>query len=83
MPTVIALYFRFVREPNRSVAFTLAVAALDLAFVHPTYALFIERLLLGDRGAPVRAADDYPPQRPRRAAELAFDDRAIIHPARS
>src|SRR5439155_23668588 len=43
----------------------------------------VERLLLGDRGATVGAADDYPPQRPRRAAELAFDDRAVIHPARS
>src|SRR6266516_6291603 len=43
----------------------------------------VERLLLSDRGASVGAADDYPPQSPRRAAELAFDDRAVIHLWRS
>jgi hypothetical protein len=47
VPAVIALYFRFVRDPNWPVALTLAVAGMDLAFVHPTYALFIAIPLVG------------------------------------
>lgn len=47
VPAVIALYFRFVRDPNWPVAITLAVAGMDLAFVHPTYALFIGFPLVG------------------------------------
>jgi hypothetical protein len=47
VPAVIALYFRFVREPNWPVALTLAVAGMDLAFVHPTYAFFIAIPLVG------------------------------------
>jgi hypothetical protein len=41
VPAVVALFFRFARKPSWPVALTLAVAGLDLAFVHPTYALFI------------------------------------------
>ena len=47
VPAVIALYFRFVRDPSWPVALTLAVAGMDLAFVHPTYALFIAIPLVG------------------------------------
>ncbi|MDX6567853.1 MAG: hypothetical protein QOH15_431 [Gaiellales bacterium] len=47
VPAVIALYFRFVRDPSWPVAITLAVAGMDLAFVHPTYALFIAIPLVG------------------------------------
>jgi hypothetical protein len=47
VPAVIALFFRFVREPGRPVALALALAGMDLAFVHPTYALFVAIPLLG------------------------------------
>src|SRR6266849_1972958 len=47
VPAVIALFFRFVRAPTRPVALTLAAAGMDLAFVHPTYALFVAIPLLG------------------------------------
>src|SRR5207302_1961774 len=47
VPAVIALYFRFVRDPSWALALTLAVAGMDLAFVHPTYALFIAIPLIG------------------------------------
>jgi hypothetical protein len=47
VPSVIALFFRFVRAPDRAVAITLAAAGMDLAFVHPTYALFLAIPLLG------------------------------------
>src|SRR5882672_6679391 len=47
VPAVIALYFRFVRDPTWLVALTLAVAGMDLAFVHPTYALFLAIPLIG------------------------------------
>jgi len=47
VPAVIALFFRFVRDPTRALALTLAVAGMDLAFVHPTYALFIAIPLIG------------------------------------
>ena len=47
VPAVIALFFRFVRDPNRALALTLALAGMDLAFVHPTYALFIAIPLVG------------------------------------
>jgi hypothetical protein len=47
VPVVVALYFRFVRDPNWPVALTLAVAGMDLAFVHPTYALFLAIPLVG------------------------------------
>jgi hypothetical protein len=41
VPVVITLFFRFVRRPSRSGAATLAAGGLGLAFVHPTYALFL------------------------------------------
>jgi hypothetical protein len=47
VPAVIALFFRFVRAPTWPVALTLAAAGMDLAFVHPTYALFVAVPLLG------------------------------------
>jgi hypothetical protein len=47
VPAVIALFFRFVRAPRRPVAVTLAAAAVSLAFVHPTYALFVAIPLVG------------------------------------
>ena len=47
VPAVIALFFRFVREPSWQVGATLAAAGLDLAFVHPTYALFVAIPLAG------------------------------------
>ncbi|MCW2976682.1 MAG: hypothetical protein JWM06_1963 [Actinomycetia bacterium] len=47
VPAVIALFFRFVREPSWPVGVTLGAAGLDLAFVHPTYALFVAIPLVG------------------------------------
>ena len=47
VPAVIALFFRFVRAPSWQVGATLAAAGLDLAFVHPTYALFVGIPLTG------------------------------------
>jgi len=44
---VIALFFGFVREPGRGAALTLGVAGMSLAFVHPTYALFLGIPLVG------------------------------------
>ena len=41
VPAVIALFFQFVREPGWALAVTLGVAGMDLAFVHPTYAMFV------------------------------------------
>ena len=45
--TKIALFFRFVRAPSWQVGASLAAAGVDLAFVHPTYALFVGIPLLG------------------------------------
>jgi hypothetical protein len=47
VPAVIAFFFRYVREPSRWIALTLAVAGMDLAFIHPTYALFLALPLVG------------------------------------
>jgi hypothetical protein len=47
VPAVIALFFRFVRGPSWQGALTLGAVGLDLAFVHPTYALFIAIPLAG------------------------------------
>jgi len=41
VPATIALFFQFVREPSRTLALTIAVVGMDLAFVHPTYAMFV------------------------------------------
>jgi hypothetical protein len=47
VPAAITLFFRFVRKPGWPVAVTLAAAGLTLAFVHPTYALFVAIPLVG------------------------------------
>jgi hypothetical protein len=47
VPAVLAAFFAFVREPSWSLAATVAVASLDLTFVHPTHAVFIGLPLLG------------------------------------
>ena len=47
VPAAIALFFRFVRAPSWPLAVTLAAAGMDLAFVHPTYALFLAIPLVG------------------------------------
>jgi len=47
VPAVIALFFRFVRAPSWQVGATLGATGLDLAFVHPTYALFVAIPLVG------------------------------------
>jgi hypothetical protein len=39
--------------------------------------------LLGDRGSPPGAADDYATERARRSAELPCDDFLIVHASRS
>jgi hypothetical protein len=41
VPAVIALFFVYVRSPGWSAAGTLAASGMCLAFVHPTYALFL------------------------------------------
>jgi len=41
VPAAIALFFRFVRRPDGALAATLAAVGMTLAFVHPTYALFV------------------------------------------
>ncbi len=47
VPTTIALFFRFLRDPSWSCGATLAASGMNLAFVHPTYALFLAFPLAG------------------------------------
>jgi len=47
VPAATIVFFRFVRAPTYALAATLAVAATALAFVHPTYALFLAFVLGG------------------------------------
>jgi len=47
VPAVVTLFFRFTRAPSRRRGLALAAASLDLAFVHPTYALFVAIPLAG------------------------------------
>jgi hypothetical protein len=47
VPATITLFFRFVRDGEWQVALTLAAIGMDIAFVHPTYALFIVMPLVG------------------------------------
>jgi hypothetical protein len=47
VPAVVGLFFIFVRGPSWPIALTLAAAGLDLALVHPTYALFVAIPLVG------------------------------------
>jgi hypothetical protein len=41
VPALIAAFFVFVRRPQGGTAATLAAASLALAFVHPTYVIFV------------------------------------------
>jgi hypothetical protein len=54
VPAASVLFFRFARTPSRLLALTLAVAGLDTAFVHPTYALFLAIPLAGYAAVRVR-----------------------------
>jgi hypothetical protein len=47
IPAATALFFAFVRAPSWPVGLTLAAIGMDLAFVHPTYALFLAIPLVG------------------------------------
>ena len=47
VPAVLTLFFVFVRAPSWAGALTLAAVGMDLAFVHPTYALFVAIPLAG------------------------------------
>jgi hypothetical protein len=47
VPAALTLFFAFVRAPSWTVALTLAAAGMDLAFVHPTYAMFLAIPLVG------------------------------------
>ncbi len=47
VPAALTLFFLFVRAPSRPLALTLAAAGMGLAFVHPTYALFLAIPLAG------------------------------------
>jgi len=47
VPAAVIVFFRFVREPSWQLGLTLALAATSLAFVHPTYALFLALVLVG------------------------------------
>ena len=47
VPAVIALFFGFVRAPSWQLGVTLGAAGVDLAFIHPTYALFVAIPLAG------------------------------------
>jgi hypothetical protein len=47
VPAATALFFGFVREPSWRVGATLAAAGMGLAFVHPTYALFLALPFIG------------------------------------
>ena len=47
VPAAVALFFAFVRAPSWPLAATLAAAGMDLAFVHPTYAIFVAIPLVG------------------------------------
>jgi hypothetical protein len=47
VPAALTVFFLFVRAPSRPLALALAAAGMDLAFVHPTYALFLGIPLVG------------------------------------
>ncbi len=51
VPVVVALFFGWLRRPGWPALAALAAAALGLAFVHPTYALFVAIPLVGYVGA--------------------------------
>lgn len=41
VPVALTVFFSFARGPSWQLALTLAAAGMDLAFIHPTYALFL------------------------------------------
>lgn len=47
VPAALILFIRFVRTPSRPLALTLGVASMAVAFVHPTYGLFLAIALGG------------------------------------
>jgi hypothetical protein len=47
VPAATVVFVRFVRGPSWQLGLTLAVAAMSLSFVHPTYALFLVVVLAG------------------------------------
>jgi hypothetical protein len=47
VPAATILFFRLVRAPSWTRALTLALSATAIAFVHPTYALFLAIVLAG------------------------------------
>jgi hypothetical protein len=47
VPAALIVFFRFVRTPSWPLGATLALAAMALAFIHPTYALFLAIVLVG------------------------------------
>ena len=47
VPAALALFFAFVRKPSWALALTLAATGTDIAFIHPTYALFLALPLAG------------------------------------
>jgi hypothetical protein len=47
VPAALALFFLLVRRPSRALLLSLAVVSMDLAFVHPSYALFLAIPLVG------------------------------------
>ena len=56
VPAAIVLFFAFVRGPSWRAGLTLAALGMDLAFVHPTYSLFLAIPLVGY--VVVRARED-------------------------
>ena len=54
VPAVLTLFFTFVRAPSWPVALALGAAGIDLAFIHPTYALFLALPLVGFAAVRVR-----------------------------
>lgn len=41
VPVALTMFFAFVRGPSWQLALTLAAVAMDIAFIHPTYAMFL------------------------------------------
>ena len=76
VPALIALFFGFVRKPSRAVAVTLGAAGMDLAFVHPTYAIFVAIPFLGF--AVVRACAGAADLRANAGGLLSFGVPAVL-----
>ena len=61
VPAAVIVFFRFVRTPSRALGTTLALAAGAIAFVHPTYALFLALVLGGYAAARLVLAREWRP----------------------